>query len=104
MLCRLDDRRLAGMAKRQSIAGAIRAAAHGPEAANDRVTGEEQEPAQRPFKARTREGKKMIAAPVDPAARQQLKVLSAELDRKAEDLIREALRDLFTKYGKPPIA
>ena len=46
----------------------------------------------------------MIAAPVDPAARQQLKMLSAELDRKAEDLIREALRDLFTKYGKPPIA
>ena len=46
----------------------------------------------------------MIAAPVDPAARQQLKVLAAELDRKAEDLIREALRDLFTKYGKPPIA
>jgi hypothetical protein len=46
----------------------------------------------------------MIAAPVDPAARQQLKMLSAELDRKAEELIREALRDLFTKYGKPPIA
>jgi hypothetical protein len=46
----------------------------------------------------------MIAAPVDPAARQQLKVLAAELDRKAEDLMREALRDLFTKYGKPAIS
>ena len=47
----------------------------------------------------------MIAAPVDPAARQQLKVLAAELDRKRrEELVREALRDLFAKYGKPPIA
>jgi hypothetical protein len=91
------------MARRQSIAGAIRAAAHGPEPATERTT-KDAAPTPRAFKARTREGKKMIAAPVDPAARQQLKMLSAELDRKAEDLIREALRDLFTKYGKPPIA
>jgi hypothetical protein len=92
------------MAKRQSIAGAIRAAAHGPAPTAEREATSETEAAPRPFKARTREGKKMIAAPVDPAARQQLKVLAAELDRKAEDLVREALRDLFTKYGKPPIA
>lgn len=98
------------MAKRQSIAGAIRAAAHGAaEPANDRRTteqprGDADADARPSFKARTREGKKMIAAPVDPAARQQLKVLAAELDRKAEDMIREALRDLFAKYGKPPIA
>jgi len=93
------------MAKRQSIAGAIKAAAHGPVALPEPATTEETAPAAlRPFKARTREGKKMIAAPVDPAARQQLKMLAAELDRKAEDLIREALRDLFVKYGKPPIA
>ncbi|MBV8096099.1 MAG: hypothetical protein JO110_23275 [Acetobacteraceae bacterium] len=93
------------MAKRQSIAGAIRAAAHGAERAPANAAAEERQPTPRPtFKARTREGKKMIAAPVDPAARQQLKVLAAELDRKAEDLMREALRDLFTKYGKPPIA
>ena len=96
------------MAKRQSIAGAIRAAAHGGAAPALPIDPLVTEPAAasspRPFKARTREGKKMIATPVDPAARQQLKVLAAELDRKAEDLIREALRDLFTKYGKPPIA
>ena len=92
------------MAKRHSIAGAIKAAAQGAapeEVEADRGTAA---PAPQPFRARTREGKKMIAAPVDPAARQQLKVLAAELDRKAEDLIREAIRDLFAKYGKPPIA
>ena len=46
----------------------------------------------------------MIAAPVDPAAHRQLKVLAAERGEKAEELVREALRDLFTKYGKAPIA
>jgi hypothetical protein len=91
------------MAKRQSIADAIRAAAQGPAPAGEPEATGKTEATPRPFKARTREGKKMIAAPVDPAARQQLKVLAAELDRKAEDLVREALRDLFTKYGKPPI-
>jgi hypothetical protein len=30
--------------------------------------------------------------------------LAAETGEKAEALIREALRDLFTKHGKPPIA
>jgi hypothetical protein len=89
------------MGQRRSIAGAIKQAAQGvttPEPiTNDPI-------APRPYKvARTREGKKMIAAPVDPAARQTLKVLAAELDRKSEDLIREALGDLFTKYGKPRI-
>jgi hypothetical protein len=89
------------MAQRPSIAGAIRQAAQGTPPP---VEPEINVPAaQRPFRAKTREGKKMIAAPVDPAARQTLKVLAAELDRKAEDLIREALGDLFTKYGKPRI-
>jgi hypothetical protein len=94
------------MPKRPSIAGAIRAAAQPPPAAEAETPARPTalEPPRRAFQAKTREGKKMIATPVDPAARQQLKMLAAELDRKSEDLIREALRDLFTKYGKPPIA
>jgi hypothetical protein len=88
------------MGQRQSIAGAIKQAAHG----KPTIKSESEVPVTpRPFIARTREGKKMIAAPVDPAARQTLKVLAAELDRKSEDLIREALGDLFIKYGKPRI-
>jgi len=95
------------MPKRPSIAGAIREAAQGganPPPAPRLKPALTQEAPRRAFQAKTREGKKMIAAPIDPAARQQLKMLAAELDRKSEDLIREALRDLFTKYGKPPIA
>jgi hypothetical protein len=92
--------------QRKSIAGAIRQAAQGepipapaPVPAEPRIT-----PAPRPYRAATREGKKIIAAPVDPAAHRQLKILAAETGEKAEALIREALRDLFTKHGKPPIA
>jgi hypothetical protein len=94
------------MAQRKSIAGAIRQAAQGEQPAAASVP----EPAAsapatvRPYRAATREGKKMIAAPVDPAAHRQLKMLAAETGQKAEELIREALRDLFAKYGKPPIA
>jgi hypothetical protein len=93
------------MTQRRSIAGAIKQAAHGAPSFAVAEPQEARAPvAPRPFKASTREGKKMIAAPIDPAAHRQLKMLAAELDRKAEDLIREALRDLFAKHGKPPIA
>ena len=93
------------MAQRKSIAGAIRQAAQGEQPAASVPEPAASAPATvRPYRAATREGKKMIAAPVDPAAHRQLKMLAAETGQKAEELLREALRDLFTKYGKPPIA
>ena len=92
------------MAQRRSIAGAIKQAAHGAQAATPEPPAAAPAAAARPARARTREGKKMIAAPIQPEARKQLKMLAAELDRKSEDLIREALRDLFIKYDKPGIA
>jgi hypothetical protein len=93
------------MAQRKSIAGAVRQAAQGEQLPAKAPEPEARAPATaRPYRAATREGKKMIAAPVDPAAHRQLKMLAAETGQKAEELIREALRDLFTKHGKPPIA
>jgi hypothetical protein len=96
------------MSRRKSIAGAIKHAAQGiatpPPPPPQQPTEPSQQPAERRFKASTRQGKKMIAAPIDPAAHRQLKMLAAESGQKSEDLIREALRDLFAKYGKPPIA
>lgn len=92
------------MAQRKSIAGAIRQAAQGEQSLAAAPEPESRaSTAPKPYRAATREGKKMIAAPVDPAAHRQLKMLAAESGQKAEELIREALRDLFTKYGKPPI-
>ncbi len=95
--------------KKPSIAGAMRQAAQGtaaPEQTPDAPASPQfsAAPARTYRRAATREGKKMIAAPVDPAAHQQLKILAAERGVKAEALLREALRDLFTKYGRPPIA
>ena len=92
------------MTQRRSIAGAIRPAAHGEPVQATLIPMPRETAAPRPYRAATREGKKMIAAPVDPAAHRQLKILAAETGEKAEALIREALRDLFTKHGKPPIA
>jgi hypothetical protein len=93
------------MPQRKSIARAIRQAAHGE--ADETPAAPYQPDAAPPApaaKARTRQGKKLIAAPVDRSAHRQLKMLAAEQERSAEELIREALRDLFAKYGKPAIA
>lgn len=54
--------------------------------------------------ARTRQGKKFITFPVSDEAKQQFDILAAETRKRREELMREALRDLFTKYRKPPIA
>lgn len=39
-----------------------------------------------------------------PDAWRQLKVMAAEQDRRAHDLLLEAVNDLFQKHGRPPIA
>jgi hypothetical protein len=52
----------------------------------------------------SRMGKKTIAAHFDPAVSRQLKQLGLDRDTSTQALLREALNDLFTKYGKPPIA
>jgi hypothetical protein len=37
-------------------------------------------------------------------AHKQLKHLATDLEKPVHDLLIEAVNDLFTKYGKPPIA
>jgi hypothetical protein len=49
-------------------------------------------------------GKKTVAAHFDPAVSKQLKHIGLETDRSTQALLREAINDLFSKYGKPPIA
>jgi hypothetical protein len=38
------------------------------------------------------------------AAKKQLRILAAEIDKTQQDLMTEALNMLFQKYSKPPIA
>lgn len=49
-------------------------------------------------------GKKTVAAHFDPTVSKQLKQLGLDRDTSTQALLREAINDLFTKYGKPPIA
>jgi hypothetical protein len=49
-------------------------------------------------------GKHLISGMFEPATYRQFGVLAAELGVNKQDLLREALNDLFTKHGKPPIA
>jgi hypothetical protein len=55
-------------------------------------------------KPASRVGKKTIAGHFDPAVSVQLKQIGLERDRSTQDLLREAINDLFVKYGKGPIA
>jgi hypothetical protein len=49
-------------------------------------------------------GKHLISGMFEPPAYRQFGVLAAELGKDKRELLREALNDLFTKHGKPPIA
>jgi hypothetical protein len=62
--------------------------------------------AERPsgFYAATRAGKKKLTAALDPIAHTQFRQLALELGKKGEVLLIEAINDLFTKHGKPPVA
>ena len=52
----------------------------------------------------SREGKKAIAGFFDPAVSRQVKQIGLEKDMSVQDLLREALNDLFEKYGRARIA
>lgn len=52
----------------------------------------------------SREGKKPIAGFFAPEASRQLKKLGLDREKTVQELMREALNDLFLKYDLPPIA
>ena len=53
----------------------------------------------RRYFAATREGMKRITVAVAPDEHRKLKRLAVDSGRSIEDLMREALSDLFTKHG-----
>jgi hypothetical protein len=52
----------------------------------------------------SRRGKKTIAGFFDPAASRQLRQIALDEDSDVQELLREAINDLFEKRGKPRIA
>ena len=55
-------------------------------------------------KAKGRAGRQFIAAHVVPEAAKQFKLLAVQQERTTQDLLVEAINDLFTKYGLSRIA
>jgi Antitoxin-like ribbon-helix-helix len=49
-------------------------------------------------------GKHLISGLFEQPTYRQFTMLAAELGLQRQGLLREALNDLFVKYGKPPIA
>ena len=52
----------------------------------------------------SRAGKRQVAAYFPAHVHKQLKLLMVENDTTVQNLLAEALNDLFAKYGKPEIA
>lgn len=63
------------------------------------ASGEDRPRFQRP----SREGKRLVAAHVDPKIAKQLKLLAAEDDTTVQALLEEALDLLFIKKGRGPL-
>ena len=57
-----------------------------------------------PRKGPSRRGRTPISAFVDVQTHQQFRILSIEQRRSGQQLLIEAVNDLFRKYGKEPIA
>lgn len=51
----------------------------------------------------SRVGKGNVTGYYPPAVKKQLRFMAAEQDTNIQDLVAEALNDLFAKYGKPEI-
>jgi hypothetical protein len=90
------------MVKRPSLAENMKAVQG---ASVQAATAPQPEPAARPagpgsgYYAATREGKKKAQASLTPDEHRRLKRLSVDTDRTIEELMLEAVMDLFAKHG-----
>lgn len=57
-----------------------------------------------PQRPPSRQGKKAVAGHFDPAVSRQLRQIALAEESSVQELLKEALNDLFVKRGKPPIA
>lgn len=55
-------------------------------------------------KSRRREGTRIVSGHFAIPIHRQLRVLAAQEDRTLQDLLGEAINDLFAKRGIPPVA
>jgi hypothetical protein len=89
------------MSKRSSLSEALRQASGKAVPPRPQVAAA---PEVKPTRVPSRRGKKTIAGFFDPAASRQLKQLALDEGLNVQDLLREAINDLFEKRGKARIA
>ncbi|MFP4429547.1 MAG: ribbon-helix-helix domain-containing protein [Desulfovermiculus sp.] len=95
------------MSKKKSLASALTGLdeKNDPRAAKAETPApEERESSGKVSAPRSRRGKKAVAGHFDPEVARQLKMIGLEEDRSLQDLLTEAINELFKKHGKPPIA
>ena len=94
------------MAKKPSLASALKQAAGHPDPVPPSSPGRESvvQAERRGSVAPSRTGLKTIAGHFDPAVSRQLRSLALERDTSLQELLREAINDLFQKYQRPPLA
>lgn len=92
------------MTKRPSLAATMKAVKDAPASAPVAVLVPPQAPpaptkTPKPYFAATREGMKRVAVSLPPEEHRRLKRLAVDTERSIEDLMREAVADLFAKNG-----
>ena len=92
------------MNKHTNLATALHAATRGGESTVASIAAIRTDVTQLRAVTPSRVGKKTVAAHFDPVVSKQLKLIGQERDCTMQALLREALNDLFAKYGKPSIA
>jgi hypothetical protein len=94
------------MSKRPNLAAVAAAAGstrRAPEAAAPLARAERTEAVERPG-PRTRVGTKQVAAHFPEDVAWQLRALAVDRKTTVQNLLAEALNDLFAKYGRPELA
>ena len=89
------------MSKRSSLSEALRQASGKAEPPKPQAVAA---PEIKPSASPSRRGKKTIAGFFDPAASRQLRQIALEEGSNVQELLREAINDLFEKRGKARIA
>jgi hypothetical protein len=89
------------MSKRSSLTEALRQASGKAEPPRPQAVAA---PEIKAARVPSRRGKKTIAGFFDPAASRQLRQIALDEGSNVQDLLREAINDLFEKRGKARIA
>lgn len=87
------------MGKKKSLAAALQQASAKEDPKVDQ--DEEKQDSQPPP---SRQGKKLIGGHFDPVVSRQVKQIALDNDLTVQEVLREALNDLFEKYNKQRIA